>query len=216
VEAYSQALKAEQKQAGYEKSVVDETSTSSSSRGNYAYKSDFAHSATGICDTLALASIPITSSSDWIVDSGASRHVTGAAGEFPSCSRLTVSESIQTADGTSQLVVGKGTVKCTNTLTLSNVLHAPSFPMNLLSISVIVSQLKCVILFDIPKVIFQEKRTDKLLELALGITGCGTWEGIDLALSSIVGRIGGIEKSVEDLLLLHHRRGLSSFISCVE
>jgi GAG-pre-integrase domain len=31
-------------------------------------------------------------------------------------------------------------------------------------------------------------------------------EGIDLALSSIVGRTRGIERSVEDLLLLHHRR----------
>jgi hypothetical protein len=39
-------------------------------------------------------------------------------------------------------------------LTLSNVLHAPSFPVNLLSISAIISQLKCVVLFDIPKVIF--------------------------------------------------------------
>jgi hypothetical protein len=148
--------------------VVDETSTSSSSKGNYAYKSDFAHSATGTYDTLALASIPTTRSSDWIVDSGASRHVTGVVGEFSSYSHLAVPKSIQTTNGTTQSVIGKGTVKCTNTLTLSNELHASSFPVNILSISVIVSQLKCVILFDIPKVIFQEKRTDRLL-------GTDTW-----------------------------------------
>jgi hypothetical protein len=64
MKAYSQALKTGQKQTGYGKSVVDKTSTSSSSMGNYAYKSDFAHSATGTCDTLALASIPTTRSLD--------------------------------------------------------------------------------------------------------------------------------------------------------
>jgi hypothetical protein len=80
--------------------------------------------------------------------------VTGVAEEFSSYSRLAVSESIQIADGTARLVVGKDIVKCTNTLILSNVfLHTP-FPVNFSSISVIVSQLKCVILFDIYKVIF--------------------------------------------------------------
>jgi hypothetical protein len=66
--------------------VVHEASTSSSSRGNYVYKSDFAHSAIGTYDALALASITIIRPSDWIVDSGAFRHVTGAAGEFSSYS----------------------------------------------------------------------------------------------------------------------------------
>jgi Integrase core domain/GAG-pre-integrase domain len=65
-----------------------------------------------------------------------------------------------------------------------------------------------VVLFDISKVIFQEKRTGRLL-------GTDTWhnglwymdrEGMDSALSSIIGRTRGIERCVEDLLLLHHRR----------
>jgi hypothetical protein len=67
VEPYSQALRGGHKQAGYEKSV-DDTSISSSFRDNYAYKSDIAYSATGIitgtCDTLALASILTTRSTD--------------------------------------------------------------------------------------------------------------------------------------------------------
>jgi hypothetical protein len=71
-------------------------------------------------------------------------------------------ENIQIVDGTVQPVVGKDTVKCTNTLILSNVLHA-LFSVNLLAINVIVSQLKYVILFDISKVIFQEKSTNMLL-----------------------------------------------------
>jgi hypothetical protein len=157
--------------------VVDKASTSSRSGDNYAYKSDFSHSATptGTCDTLTLVSISSTRSSDWIVDSGASRHVISAVGEFSSYSRLTVPKSIQTADGTAQSVISKGTVKCINILTLSNVLHAPHFFVNLLFISVIISQLKCVILFDIPNVIFKRRGTTGCLGLTLGITDYDTW-----------------------------------------
>ena len=78
------------------KGVIDGASTSSSSRGNIA---SFAHSATGTCDTRALASISTTRSPEWIIDSGASRHVTGAAGEFSSYTHLAVPESIQTCNG---------------------------------------------------------------------------------------------------------------------
>jgi hypothetical protein len=162
---FLEMLKRKQKAASEGKRVLDDASTSASTRANIA---SFAHSATGTCDTLALASISTSRSPDWIVDSGASRHVTGAAREFSSYTHLTVPESIQTADGTAQPVIGKGTVQCTNTLTLSNVLHAPSFPVNLLSISIIISQLKCVVLFDIPNVIFQEKETGRRL-------GTDTW-----------------------------------------
>jgi hypothetical protein len=52
-----------------------------------------------------------------------SRNIIGAAGEFSSYSRLTISKTIQTIDGTTQPIIGKGTVKCTNILTLFNVLH---------------------------------------------------------------------------------------------
>jgi hypothetical protein len=46
-------------------------------------------------------------------------------------------ESIQTADGTAQPVVGKGTVNY-GSVTLSNDLHVPSFLINLLSINAII------------------------------------------------------------------------------
>jgi hypothetical protein len=70
----------------------------------------------------------------------ASQYVTGAAGDFSSYTRLVVSENIQTTDGTARLVVGKGTMKCTDSVTLSKVLHAPLFFIDLLSISVIIRE----------------------------------------------------------------------------
>ncbi|KAK8940975.1 hypothetical protein KSP39_PZI010479 [Platanthera zijinensis] len=143
-----------------QKRVIDDALIPASSRGNVA---SLAHSIIGTRETLALASISNTRSQDWIVDSGASRHVTGDVKEFLLYTPLTVLECIQTADGRTQSVVGKGVVQCTNTLALPNVLHAPSFPVNLLSISVIISQLKCVVLFDILKVIFKEKDSGRRL-----------------------------------------------------
>jgi transposase InsO family protein len=80
--------------------------------------------------------------------------------------------------------------------------------VNLLSISVIILQLKCVVSFDIPNVIFQEKGTDR--RLGTGTWHSGLWyldrEGMDSTLSSMVERSGGVGSSVEDSLLLHHKR----------
>jgi hypothetical protein len=117
----------------------------------------------GTHDTHALAFIPIIRSRTWIVDSGASQHVTGVVGEFSSYTCLVVPENIQTADGTTRPVVGKGIVKCTDSVTLTKVLHAPSFPVNLLSISAIIREQKCIATFDIPKMVFQEKGTVRIL-----------------------------------------------------
>jgi hypothetical protein len=66
----------------------------------------------------------------WILDSGASKHVTGAPSEivFYTPHPSTYKETIQTADGTCQPIKGFGTVQCTPSITLSSVLHVPSFP----------------------------------------------------------------------------------------
>ncbi|XP_020597465.1 uncharacterized protein LOC110037215 isoform X2 [Phalaenopsis equestris] len=58
--------------------------------------------------THVLVSISTTRTPEWIIDFAASRHVTGNAGEFPTSTRLAVPESIQTAVGTTQLMVDKG------------------------------------------------------------------------------------------------------------
>jgi hypothetical protein len=102
-------------------------------------------------------------------------------------------------------VVGRGTVKY-GYITLSNVLHTPLFPVNLLSISVIIFQLKCVVTFDILKVIFQEKGTYR--RFGTGTWRSGLWyldrEGMDLALISMVERVGvgGSEMSAEKVFLI--------------
>lgn len=192
--------------ASNEDKKVSDDGGVASTKGNIA---SYAHTDTGT-HVHALASIPSLRTSDWIIDSGASRHVTGAQNEFLTYTHMVTPESIQIADGTTQPVIGRGSVKCTESLTLSNVLHAPSFPVNLLSISAIILNLKCTVSFDIPKVIFQEKGTGR--QLGTGTWRNGLWyldkEGMESALASLVGADKGAEA---ELLLQHQRMGHSSF-----
>jgi hypothetical protein len=109
----------------------------------------------------------------WILDSGASRHVTGMSSEFtsykpyPYCHK----ETIQTADGTSQPIKGVGTVQCTPTITLSLVLYVPSFPVNLVSISSLVDQMDCRVSLDRENCLIQERKTGKRLGTGVRCNG---------------------------------------------
>ena len=71
------------------------------------------------------------SRSEWILDFGASKYVTGAQNEFLKYKQYpsTHKETIQTADGTCQPIKGIGTVNCTPSINLTSVLHVPSFPV---------------------------------------------------------------------------------------
>uniref|UniRef100_A0A8R7PEX6 Integrase catalytic domain-containing protein n=1 Tax=Triticum urartu TaxID=4572 RepID=A0A8R7PEX6_TRIUA len=87
---------------------------------------------------------------EWILDSSASQHVAGDFSEFESYDELTTSQSntIRTADGTSQPIKGMGTIQCTPNIKLSSVLHVPSFQVNLLSFSALINQVDCRITVD--------------------------------------------------------------------
>ncbi|CAD6342282.1 unnamed protein product [Miscanthus lutarioriparius] len=108
-------------------------------------------------------------------DKGASRHATGASSEFESYSAYpsTHSETIQTADASCQPIKGVGSVKCSPSITLSSVLHVPSFPVNLLSLSALVDQMDCRVSFDRENCIIEDKKTGK--ELGIGMRYGGLW-----------------------------------------
>ena len=114
--------------------------TSFMPRGNIA---TYAYSAKGTSSTHTLASTP-----KCIIDFGASRNATDNASKFSSYIHLAIPKSIQTVDGTTQPIVGIGIVKCTNSV---HCVMCCMFPVNLLSISAIILQQKCVVSFDIPR-----------------------------------------------------------------
>jgi len=110
---------------------------------------------------------------EWVIDSGASKHVTGMSSSFKTYTPHSYSETIQTADGTSQPIHGVGSIECTPSLHLSSVLHVPSFPINLLSVGSLIDQFKCIVTFDENFCIFQEKRTGRVI--GIGVRRNGLW-----------------------------------------
>ena len=102
-----------------------------------------------------------TFNSSWILDSGASRHVMGASGEFASYTPFspTSKETIQTADRTAQPIRGVGTVRCTPSITLSSVLYVPSFPVNLVSVSSLVDHMDCRVTQDPENYLIEDRKT---------------------------------------------------------
>jgi hypothetical protein len=144
---------------------------------------------------------------EWVIDSGASKHVTGLSSSFKTYTPHSYSETIQTADGTSQPIHGVGSVECTPSLYLSSVLHVPSFPVNLLSVSSLVDQFKCIVTFDENLCIFQEKRTGRVI--GTGIRHNGLWV-INQEESALAAVVGAQEK---EIYLLHYRLGHVPFES---
>ena len=82
-------------------------------------------------------------SSKWIVDSGASDHMTSDAKMFVSYLPLSGKDKIKTANGSSSTIAGSGTINLSDSLKLESVLHVPHLACNLLSISKLTKQANC-------------------------------------------------------------------------
>ena len=89
----------------------------------------------------------LASRSSWVIDSGASAHMTGTPSTLSSLTPTTAYPPVSIADGRSCFVEGYGSTKPTPSLTLHNVLYVPGFPTNLLSISTITRTLNCIAIF---------------------------------------------------------------------
>ena len=129
----------------WQKGKASESSTNTSldpvtsTSNNFDNFANYAHMSEGT-QAQALAS-SCSHHIDWVVDSGASKHVTSMSSSFKTYNPYSHSVSIQIVDGTSQLIHDVGSLECTPSLSLSSVLHIPSSPVNLLSVSSIIDQL---------------------------------------------------------------------------
>ena len=99
----------------------------------------------------------------WLIDSGASKHMAGSYKDFCSYTPDFTGQNVRLADGSGQSIRGVGTVKCCPNMTLSSVLHVPSFPINLLSISCITGELNCAVIFFQKWCLFLELGTWNIL-----------------------------------------------------
>jgi hypothetical protein len=151
--------------------------------------------------------------SRWILDSGASQHVTGRYSNFSSYTPYLYrhKETIQTADGACHSIKGVGVVQCTPSIKLPSVLYAPSFPVNLISISALTDYMDCRVSLDHENCLIQDRRTWKKLGIGVRCDGMwyldrsGTSEDVYFALTAIA------NEEEAKAILLHCRLGHPSF-----
>ena len=113
---------------------------------------------TNVSSSASLASLPVPSTSgtsallassspSWIIDSGASSHMTTTSSLLSSYYPTPSHPPVTIADGRPCLVQGRGTTHVTPSLSLHQILYVPGFPVNLLSISAITRALPYKVTF---------------------------------------------------------------------
>ena len=155
--------------------------------------------------TPALLATPST----WVIDSGASAHMTGNPSILSSFKPLSTMPPVTIADGRSCPVKGLGSTTPTSTLPLTQVLYVPGFPTNLLSISAITRALFCCVTFFPFHCIFQDLRTGRRIGLGRE-TGQGVYELVSDEPSSGLQALF-VASSASSSLLWHRRLGHPCF-----
>jgi len=79
----------------------------------------------------------------WIIDSGATDHMTPHSSCFSSYNALSCNQHITVVDGSNTPITGRGNIHLQPSFPLKNVLHVPNLSNNLLFIHKITLDLKC-------------------------------------------------------------------------
>ena len=106
--------------------------------------------------------IPSGLDSPWIIDSGASHHITGNQDTLTSL-RNTPHPPVRIANGSACPVRGIGSVSNSKNLNLSSVLFVPEFPSSLLSVSKITKQNNCYVSFYPTHCVLRDLETNRVI-----------------------------------------------------
>ncbi|RVW17806.1 Retrovirus-related Pol polyprotein from transposon RE1 [Vitis vinifera] len=99
----------------------------------------------------------------WILDSGASDHISGNKDLFSSITTTSALPTVTLTNGSQTMAKGFGFAHPLPSLSLHSVLYAPECPFNLISISKIIRTLNCSITFYDKFVTLQDRSTGKTI-----------------------------------------------------
>ena len=154
----------------------------------------------------------------WVIDSGASSHMTGFPSVLTAYRPETSIPDVRIADGRSCPVLGSGQSRATSSLPLQNVLYIPGFPANLLSINAITKALHCGVFFFPHHCVFQDLDTGRRIGLGRE-NGRGIYELVADSPSTglqALFALSASSSSLHDSFLWHCRLGHPSFVKLKE
>ena len=112
---------------------------------------------------LVMSLLALHSSAPWILDTGASDHISGNKDIFSSLTFPSPLPTITLANGSQTIAKGIGLVCPLPSLPLTSVLYVHNFPFNLISISKLTRDLHCVLTFSHNFVTLQDRSTRKTI-----------------------------------------------------
>ncbi|RVX10668.1 Retrovirus-related Pol polyprotein from transposon TNT 1-94 [Vitis vinifera] len=155
----------------------------------------------------------------WIVDSGASDHMTGNLMVFHEYTPCHNNSSIRIADGTLSRVFGTGSVIISKDITLHSVLYVPKLDCNLLSISRLTQDLNCVTKFIPHMCEFQALNSGKRIgnaEVRAGLYLLRAEEIQRLPMKTACVVSNPSTKTDSVVMLWHYRLGSRWFVTFVD
>ena len=105
----------------------------------------------------------VSSSSEWVIDSRATDHMTGKSSLFSTFQSQPSPSTVTLADGSHSCVLGSGTIVPTPSIPLTSVLSLPNFSFNLMFVSKLTRALKCYISFFPDFCLFQDLMTKQII-----------------------------------------------------
>ena len=143
----------------------------------------------------------------WILDFGATDHMTHNPNQFKTYLLCPSNKKIVIADGTTTIVASIGDVQVTSNLVLKNVLHVPQLSTNLVSIQKLTQDLSCRVILDVSFCEFQDQSSGRKIGLAKEHTRLyflSTSSQLELVKSTL--STSFFSSSNKDVIWLHHRR----------
>lgn len=123
---------------------------------------------------------------EWVVDSGASDHMTGSPRQFTSYSPCSGNQKVRIANGSLSSVAGKGTIMLSKKIQLCDVLHVTNLAFNLLSVHKITKTLKCETRLSSVSLVFFRITLERWLGLRWSMTGCTSSSRTLLIMSKLI------------------------------
>lgn len=149
--------------------------------------------------------------SAWIVDSGASDHMTGQSHQFTTYTPCPGTQKIKIADGSLSSVAGKGSIYLSSSITLYDVLHVPNLSCNLLSVSKITQDQQCFAVFSPLCCTFQDMSSGKTIGSAKACSGLYYIDPFPPAQVNKAFVSSCLVSRNDDIMRWHYRLGHPSF-----